>query len=405
MHRHDLARTGFTTTANARATTLTLTLVALLTTAAVAPRAHALDDAHWQQANDAIERGIAYLRSTQNDDGSWSPQPGPAITAMAITVMLDRPDISADDPAVDRALDYILTQVNDDGSIHSGILANYNTAICLSALSRVNHRPDVARAIANAQDFLRGIQWHDQPDPAGTPVDESHPFYGGAGYGKHGRPDLSNTQIMLQGLYDSGVDCEGPAFRRALVFIQRCQGIASNDLFADQIVHDGGFIYATSINKDRIGVPESKASPEMIDEGKADRPVSGLRTYGSMTYAGFKSYLYANLRRDDPRVTAAYNWIREHYTLDRNPGMPEPMKHQGLYYYYMTFARALDAWGSTTIETADGQRRDWANDLIAKLASTQRDDGSWVNQADRWMEDDPNLVTAYALIALTHAIR
>src|SRR5690606_20643131 len=174
--------------------------------------------------------------------------------------------------------------------------------------------------------------------------------------------------------------CDDPAFQRALVFIQRCQGIKSNTEFGDKIVNDGGFIYATSIDKDHVGVPQSMASPEMIDEAKAGRPVSGLRTYGSMTYAGFKSYLYAQLDRDDPRVVEAFNWIRRNYTLDVNPGMPEAAAQQGLYYYYMTFARALRAWGSTTIDTTDGGRRDWANDLIDALVQRQREDGSWINE-------------------------
>lgn len=380
-------------------------ILALLFIVLLASPAAALDDEHYRKATAAIERGIAYLRQTQQDDGSWTPQPGPAITALVITSMLDRPSISSNDPAVAKALDYILSKTRDDGGIYEQILPNYNTAICLSALSRVYDRPDAAAAVAGAQKFLRGLQWVDQQDPTGKAVDESHPFYGGAGYGKHGRPDMSNTQFMLQGLHDSGLDCNDPAFQRAMVFIARCQGIAENDLLADKIELDGGFIYSTSIDKDHIGVPETKASPELMDEALAGKPVSGLRTYGSITYAGFKSYLYANLDRDDPRVVAAYQWIRSHYALDRNPGMPEAMREQGLFYYYMTFARALKAWGSTTLTTTDGRQHDWANDLIDQLVSLQREDGSWVNDADRWMEGDPNLVTAYALIALTEAIR
>ncbi|MEX1016651.1 MAG: prenyltransferase/squalene oxidase repeat-containing protein [Phycisphaeraceae bacterium] len=367
----------------------------------------ALDDDHWRDANAAIERGIEFLRTTQQDDGSWSADPaGPAVTAMIVAAMLDRPDISADDPQVSKAIDFILSHVQEDGGIYDGILPNYNTAIALTALSKINHRPDVAQAIADAQDFLRGLQWTTgDTDPDGNVVDENHPFYGGFGYGGSGRPDMSNVQIALEGLIDSGVDCEDEVIQRAMVFVNRTQGHASNDMFADKIENDGGFIYSTSINKESIGVPESKASPDMIDEGKAGRPVSGLRTYGSITYAGFKSYLYAELDRDDPRVLAARDWIAHNYTLQQNPGMPENMKHQGLYYYYHTFARAMDAWGASTITTADGDSRDWANDLVAQLVELQHEDGSWANDADRWMESDANLVTAYALLALTHAIR
>ncbi len=379
----------------------------------VAPAAFGLDDEHWRKADAAIERGVAYLRSVQNADGSWTPQPGPAVTAMVVQTLLDRPDVSPDDPAVRRAIDYILSFAKEDGGIHAGMLQNYNTAICLSALSRVDSRPDVAEAVAKAQDYLRHLQWKaGMTDPRGEPIDENHPFYGGAGYGKHGRPDMSNTQIMLQGLFDSGVDCNDPAFQRAIVFIARCQGIDANELFREAIVQDGGFIYATSIDADHIGVPQSMANPDMIDEAKLGRPVSGLRGYGSMTYAGFKSYVYAQLDRDDPRVTAAYDWIRRNWTLDRNPGLPDGadkdghrLDQQGLYYMYMTLGRALRAWGSTTLRLPDGTEVDWANALVDAAVQRQREDGSWVNEADRWMEGDPSLVTAYTLVALQEATR
>lgn len=365
----------------------------------------AQDDAHWSQGEQCLKRGLEYLRTTQNADGSWSPQPGPAITAMVLSVMLDRPDIPADDPAVRKGLNYILSKARPDGGIHDGILENYNTAICLTALAHVNDRPAAAEAIEKAQAYLRGLQWNGQTDPHGRKIDPSHPYYGGAGYGEHGRPDMSNTQVMLEGLHESGMDCDDPIFQRAVAFITRCQGTKANMEFGDRIVQDGGFIYATSINKDLIGVPQSMASPELIEQAKQGKPVTGLRTYGSMTYAGFKSYLYARLERDDPRVADAFNWITRNYTLDHNPGMPDAQKMQGYYYYLMTFSRAFEAWGSDQVQTADGQTRDWANDLIAKLASLQQDNGSWVNAADRWMEGDANLTTAYALIALTHALK
>jgi squalene-hopene/tetraprenyl-beta-curcumene cyclase len=366
--------------------------------------AFALDEEHYRQADVAGARGIDYLRSTQNDDGSWMPQPGPAVTAMVVRAMLAQPNISVHDPAVSKAVDYILAHRRDDGAICGPMLANYNTAICLAALSEVKGRADVADAIVAAQDFLRGLQWAGQADPQGVPVDEDHPYYGGAGYGQHGRPDLSNTQIMLEGLHASGLSSDDPAFQRAMVFITRCQGTETNAMFGGQIAQDGGFIYATSIDNEHIGQPQSQAGVDTIIAG-IQQPISQLRTYGSMTYAGFKSYLYADLDRTDQRVVDAMNWIRRNYALDHNPGMPEDRRLQGHYYYLLTFARAMRAWGLTQVTTADGQAHDWANDLIAQLTATQRDDGSWTNDADRWMEGDPNLVTAYALLALIEAMR
>ena len=323
---------------------------------------------------------------------------------MILRVMLLQPDISTSDAVVQKALKYVMSKRNSDGAIHDGILANYNTSISLSALSLVNDDPEVAKTIRDGQAFLRGLQWAGQTDAQDATVNERHAFFGGAGYGMHGRPDLSNTQIMLEALYDTGVDCNDPIFQRALVFITRLQGVKENKTFGDKIINDGGFIYATSVNKDLVGVPQSMANPEMVEAAKQGKPVSGLRTYGSTTYAGFKSYVYANLSRDDPRVIAARQWIERNYTLDHNPGLPEAIKLHGLYYYYMTFARALDAWGSTHITTPDSVKHDWANDLIDALAQRQSDDGSWSNAIDRWMESDANLVTGYALIALQHAL-
>jgi squalene-hopene/tetraprenyl-beta-curcumene cyclase len=141
----------------------------------------------------------------------------------------------------------------------------------------------------------------------------------------------------------------------------------------------------------------------MIEELAPDGTnVSRLRAYGSMTYAGFKSYAYAQLPRDDERVRLAREWIARHYTLIENPGMG----NEGLYYYYLVLSRAMDAWGAEaiTVRAEDGeQERDWANDLIDQLATMQKEDGSFRSVDARWMEDNAVLITSYALLALQHA--
>ena len=117
-----------------------------------------------------------------------------------------------------------------------------------------------------------------------------------------------------------------------------------------------------------------------------------------MTYAGLKSLLYAGVGKEDIRVQAAMDWIRRNYDLTTNPGMGQ----QGLYYYYHVFAKTLEASGEDQVVDADDQTHDWRKDLIQQLTQKQRTDGSWTNEADRWYEGDPNLVTAYALLALSH---
>lgn len=381
--------------------------------------ASALDDVHWKKANDSIKRGVAYLRTTQADDGSWLGEIGPAVTGLALTALLNQPEIGPDDPSAKKAITYILKHAQEDGSIRNGpdgILASYNTALCLSALASVSNDPKVAAAIKGGQEFLKGSQWiAGMKDPDGKIIDENHPYYGGFGYGKHGRPDISNTQTALQALHDTGVDCKDPAFVRALSFLNNLQATEQNKMFGEQLAEkDGGFIYSPAVNKDHIGVPESKANQDQIDEAKKGKPVSGLRSYGSVTYGGFKSMLYAEMDRDDPRIVAALDWIGKNYTLDQNPGMPETQKLQGLYYYYLAMARAMNAYGSSSVKVvakpaAEGEEpvtitRDWANDMITTITARQNKEGWWANSESRWMESQPILVTSYSIIALQNAI-
>jgi hypothetical protein len=153
---------------------------------------------------------------------------------------------------------------------------------------------------------------------------------------------------------------------------------------------------------DEEGKPTAKVVATAV---QAWQGVSRLRAYGSMSYAGFKSLVYAKLPRDDARVSAAYDWIRHNYSLAENPGLGK----DGVYYYYLTFARAMAAWGEPMVEVvrADGSKesRDWAMDLIDTLAALQNPDGSFKSIDERWMEGNPVLITAYAVLALEHAAR
>ena len=104
---------------------------------------------------------------------------------------------------------------------------------------------------------------------------------------------------------------------------------------------------------------------------------------------------------DDVRVRAAFDWIRRHWTFDENPGLGQ----QGLYYYYHTMARALRVGQQHEITDLDDRKHNWREELIDAVVARQRDDGSWRNQADRWMEGMPEMATIFALLALEEAIK
>lgn len=390
--------------------------------------ARAIDEAHRVKGEAVAAKAAAYLKAQQDPKtGGWSIPPEgkgqpalPAISGLVLNGLLMHPGAKATDSEIAKGLDFILSMQKPDGGIYDTILPSYNTAICLSAVARAD-TPAAKAAIPKALEFLRRSQWGaEQPVGVGgaggkespTVVGPEHPFYGGLGYGNRGRPDISNLQFMIEAFHDCKVPADDPALQRAVVFLQRVQmlektpdGKVVNDQAYAKGSRQGGFIYATGENADTAGKGQSFATASTIEETLDDgTKVSKLRAYGSVTYAGFKSYVYAGLKQDDPRVKAAFDWISRHYTLEENPGVGT----DGFYYYVIAFARALDARGPATLPVmVDGKpaERDWQNDLIDRLAQLQEPDGSLKVIDDRWMENNPVLITAYGLVALQHALR
>ena len=351
----------------------------------------------------AIDRALKYLAARQADDGGWPGPFGrsdPAITALAVIGFVQHPDFGPGHPIVKRAIDLILSFRQADGGLYDPQLpyANYSTSVALMALAAMN-TPAVQAHVRTAQQWLKDNQWAEPKcDDEGKPINPSHVWYGGAGYGQHHRPDLSNTQMMLEALHASGLPASDPVFRKALRFIQRSQMLEqTNDQPFARGANDGGFIYTPAMGGHSMA-GETTTTSTTDDQRR-------LRSYGSMTYAGFKSMLYANVDRADVRVQSAWSWIRQHYTLASNPNMPGAQSQEGLYYYYHVFAKALEAWGEPVVVDATSRPHDWRADLCAQLLRQQRPDGSWVNDADRWQEDNPCLVTAYAVLALQTAAR
>ncbi len=352
-------------------------------------------------ADASMQRGLKYLEAVQSAEGAWQSFgiADPAITAVVAQAFAQDPRYGPDHPVVRKALAFVLRHRQKDGGIYRPglMLDNYYTSVALMFLStqpREDH--EVAKTVRDAQRWLTSNQWTEsREDPeSGTAITADNPWYGGAGYGNSKRPDLSNTQMMLEALHQSGLPESDAAYQKALKFVSRCQMLSqTNDQPFAAEVSDGGFLYSPANGG------ESKAGYTEVDGRKV------LRTYGSMTYAGFKSMIYANLGRDDERVKAAYEWIRRHYTLDENPNMSGAQSKQGLYYYYNVFAKALQAFGRDTIIDAEGVRHNWREDLIVKLVSLQRQDGTWLNEADRWYEGNPHYITGLSVLSMQAALQ
>jgi len=279
-------------------------------------------------------------------------------------------------------LKYLEAFAQSDGGIspNDSLYRNYETSLALVCFAEANRDHRYDKLIQAADQFLKDNQWAEKQG-----IEPSNPNYGGAGYGKQERPDLSNTHFLIDALRAAGNGPDDEAMKKALAFVSRCQNLESeyNTLPMSAKNPDGGFYYTSA------GGGESKAG------GTAE---GGLRSYGSMTYAGLKGMIYAGVGPDDIRVKAAIKWIQQNYDLSSNPGMGAA----GLYYYYHLFAKALDAVGAAEFVDAKGVKHDWRDELAAELIRRQRPDGSWVNDEPRWLEGEPSLVTAYALLSLSY---
>jgi squalene-hopene/tetraprenyl-beta-curcumene cyclase len=338
----------------------------------------------------AIEKGVAWLDRVQDTNGFWSTPDYPAITALGVMAHHPYPLVrepSAETVPVQRGYAYLLSCVQPDGGIYRKVLPSYNTSVSLVALV-VRSRPEDQPLISKARDFIIGLQ--NLPATGGSTNDA---FAGGIGYGNADkRPDLSNTSLALEALWASqpAKDKALPAGRdlnwaAAIHFIQCCQNLPSHNRekwASDDAKNKGGFVYAPG---------DSKAGQMNLPSGKV-----ALRSYGSMSYAGLLSYIYADLKPEDPRVSAVMDWLQANYTVEENPAMGP----QGLYYYFHTMAKALTLYGADLLTTRQGQSIKWREQLALKLINLQKADGSWANENGRWFEKDPALVTSYALIAL-----
>jgi squalene-hopene/tetraprenyl-beta-curcumene cyclase len=283
---------------------------------------------------------------------------------------------------VAKSLAYLEGFIQADGGIYrtETPYRNYETCLAILCFTEANRNSKYDKALARAERFVKDLQWDEGEGK--TPTDYE---YGGAGYGTHDRPDLSNSNFLVDALKAMGNGPEDEAMQRVLIFVSRCQNLETEhntSEFASKNP-DGGFYYTPAAG----GTSQAGQTAD-----------GGLRSYGSMTYAGLKSMIYAGVGPDDPRVKAAFEWIRKFYDVGSNPGMGDA----GLYYYYHTFAKALDAMGIDELRDANGISHNWRRELLAELVKRQKPDGSWINENPRWMEGDPALVTGYALLALAY---
>lgn len=279
-----------------------------------------------------------------------------------------------------------------DGSIQKAGLANYNTLLSLMALTSAADTTFMP-VIVKARGFIASTQID-----MGVKGTNDTPFDGGVGYGsKYEHSDMNNTLVAVEAMRVSEglflLDVSEPVARvpdlnwkAVAYFLQNCQNLPSTNT-ADWVSSDpqdrGGFVYYLGHSM-AGGVTNSQASKV------------ALRSYGSMSYGGLMSYIYAKLGKDDPRVVAVKDWLRSNYTIEKNPGMGK----QGYFYYLHLLTKALTTSDEDRLKLANGAEVPWLDQVAVRLLKLQQADGSWVNPELRWWESDPVLVACYAVMTL-----
>ena len=341
------------------------------------------------EIRDTMSRGYNFLEKQQNADGSFGTDAvHPALSALPVIAFQREPTSRyAKSDFLQKSYTYIRGFVQPDGGIYnkdSG-LANYNTSVCLVALAGAPGQ-DVA-VLSKARAYIVG----QQASGMAKPETDGGIGYGTVGVGpKRGHPDLDNTLIALEALrvtQNLATDQPGVKdldWKAAAEFVARCQNLPGSNKekwASGDPENKGGFIYYPGA---------SNAGEQKLEGGGI-----ALRSYGTMSYAGLLSFIYADLQKDDPRVTAALDWLQKHYTVSENPGLEQ----SGYYYYLHLMAKGLTAAGITEIDH-HGKKVDWRKEVALQLMKLQKPDGSWVNEAPRWKENNVTLVTTYSTMTL-----
>ncbi len=338
----------------------------------------------------AIRKANLFLKTQQDAEGFWGEKETPALTALVLSAAMRDPGLDYTKklpPHLDKGYAWLLKQQKDDGGIYVKGLASYNTSSAIMALLARGRKEDEP-AILKAREFLINQQtdW-------GKKGTTDNKYDGGTGYGgTYAHSDMSNTYLALEALYHSrhiaqdNKHGEQPEldWKAALTFVSRCQNLeGTNDQVTAVAPEDeGGLVYFPG---------NSKAGERKLPDGRV-----ALRAYGSMSYAGLLSFIYADLDKDDKRVKAVLKWLGNNYTLKENPGLGK----QGLYYYYQTMTKALVAAKIDQLPLGDGKTSDWRRELGTLLLGNQHPDGTWINENSRWWENDEILVTSYVVMTL-----
>ena len=368
----------------------------------------------------ALAQAVEYLWSQQDDDGPWRSaqygvmRSGESLTPFVLNALVHSIDsLSSDETGkVLLAAQFIMQHLDDEGAIGRSdpdVLEYpvYSTSYAVASLYRVacyekawgpGPTATMRQAAQRMQQFLIASQYQEANGFSETDVP-----YGGWGFNAPVRPgvvghmDLAHTRKALAALANWRDRSEleqlnQRAFKFLLLMQKHADAIAPQPHPVEvkeseqHSTFDGGFYF----------------SPVALSANKAlyDEQNHCWRSYATATCDGILALLAAGVAHDDPRLTAAIEWLKLHSDVDYPQGVPtdhpEPWGDAVRFYHYAVRA---EVYRKLNFPAEDRAR------LAAAVVAQQRADGSFVNTLSPLMkEDDPLLCTALAVVALEHLV-
>ncbi|MCX7425236.1 MAG: DUF4159 domain-containing protein [Planctomycetia bacterium] len=317
-----------------------------------------------EQVRQAMDRGVAYLKSQQLADGSWPDFAVNQVGGMSglCTLALLNAGVGPEDDSVRRALAWLRQH-----RFESGYSVSLQTMVFCKA--------------EPAKDMLliqRNVEFFERNQITVGPTKGSWAYPGSFGGGVSADGDNSNTQFALLALHEAerlGAEVRPATWRMSKAYFEDCQN------------PDGSWGYKKAVYGTGSMTCAGITSMIIVDDA-VHQPDAGVD--------GEKILCCGQGKADDAAVRRGFEWLERHFSVTRNPG--QRAEQYALYYLY-----GVERVGRLTAQRFIGEH-DWYREGADHLVNEE------IAGADYWKgegfaETNEMVATSFALLFLSKGRR